>query len=145
MNDIRTDTPDPKSFTKMLPLCAALNMEVDAVAPAEATLSLPYSDDLIGDPATGVIHGGAVSILLDSACGLAVYMHPDNAGDTATIDLRIDYMRPAAPGKPVIARAVVYHATRTVAFLRATAWVDDPDKPVAMASGAFVFNKKARA
>lgn len=118
-------------------------MVVEDVEAGQATLSMPYSQDLVGDPDTGVIHGGAVSALLDSTCGLAVYMHPENSGDTATIDLRIDYMRPAAPNQPITARAYVYHVTRSVAFLRATAWATSEDKPVAMATGAFVFQKKA--
>lgn len=131
-----------QSFTAQLPFCAALGMEVIDVDAGQATLSMPYSKDLIGDPATGVIHGGAVSALMDSACGLAVYMHPENVGDTATIDLRIDYMRPAAPNETLFAHAQVYHATRSVAFLRATTWTDDKSRPVAQATAAFVFSKK---
>lgn len=134
-----------RNFTEVLPLCKALDMRVDDVDTSEAVLSMPYSEKLIGDPNSGVIHGGAVSILLDSACGLAVHMHPENNGDTATIDLRIDYMRPALPGHRITARANVYHVTRTVAFLRARAWVEAEDKPVAMAAGAFVFAKKESA
>ncbi|GHA57662.1 thioesterase [Amylibacter ulvae] len=133
-----------QAFTQNLPLCQALGMEVTDVDEGTATLIMPYSPELIGDPTTGVIHGGAVSALMDSASGLAVYMHPENKGHTATIDLRIDYMRPAAPNKSITAHAEVYHATRSVAFLRATAWTDDRNRPIAQATGAFVFTKKKK-
>jgi uncharacterized protein (TIGR00369 family) len=108
-----------------------------------ATITMPYDPEMIGDPETGVIHGGPVSVLLDSVSGLAVTIHPENTAMTATIDLRIDYMRPAPAGENLTASAQVYHTTRTVAFIRATAWANDETKPIAQATGAFVFAKKA--
>jgi len=135
-------TPHQASFTELLPLCNAMQMKVTDVDDAKATITMPYDAAMIGDPDTGVIHGGPVSVLLDSVSGLAVTMHPENTAMTATIDLRIDYMRPAPPNQDITATAEVYHATRTVAFVRATAWAADPDKPIAQATGAFVFSKK---
>lgn len=117
-------------------------MSVDHVEAGKAVLSLPYNQSLVGDPDSGVIHGGPVSTLLDSTLGLAVMAHPDGDGMTATIDLRIDYMRPAKPEHKITASGEVYHVTRTVAFVRGTAWADDREKPVAMATGAFVFKRK---
>lgn len=132
------------SFTELLPLCKAMNMAVTDVDTeiGAATITMPYDPEMIGDPETGVIHGGPVSVLLDSVSGLAVTLHPENTAMTATIDLRIDYMRPAPPGQDLTASAQVYHTTRTVAFIRATAWADDETKPVAQAKGAFVFARK---
>ena len=127
------------NFTEFSPLCKAMNMQVDRVEPYKGRLTLPYDDKLVGDPQTRIIHGGAVSALLDTTCGVAVMAHPDGNYNTATIDLRIDYMRPALPDLDVIAEAEVYHTTNTVAFLRAKAWTDNEDKPVAIATGAFVF------
>lgn len=135
-------TPQQASFTEITPLCKAMGMTVTDVGHGTATFTMPYDAALIGDPDTGVIHGGPVSTLLDSVSGLAVIAHPDNNTQTATIDLRIDYMRPAPAGEDLTAHAEVYHTTRNVAFTRATAWGADPDKPVAQATGAFVFEKK---
>jgi uncharacterized protein (TIGR00369 family) len=130
-------------FIAALPFCKALNIAIVKTGVAEAEMSMPYDEKIIGDPETGVVHGGAVSALLDTCAGLAVWLHPEGAKPTATIDLRIDYMRPARPGEPIRAIAKVYNTTRTVAFVRAVAHDGDPDDLVASATGAFVFGKKS--
>ncbi|MEO9823779.1 MAG: PaaI family thioesterase [Paracoccaceae bacterium] len=126
-----------RQFIGALPHCRALGMTLDTVGYGEAAISMPYDERFVGDPATGVIHGGAVSALMDTCSGAAVMSHPDGPIATATIDLRIDYMRPATPGQRIRAEASVYHITRTVAFVRATAVDENTDHPVAMATGAF--------
>ncbi|MEL7106695.1 MAG: PaaI family thioesterase [Pseudomonadota bacterium] len=131
-----------EAFVAALPHSADLGMVVDALAPGEAELSIGWRDDLVGDPATGVIHGGAVSALIDTTCGAAVVVHPDNAGTTATLNLRIDYMRAARPGARIRAHATCYHVTQTVAFVRAEAHDDDLEHPVATAAAAFTFTRK---
>ncbi len=130
-------------FVASLPLCSAMGLHIGDAQDGAPAIILPYSKSLIGDPQTGVIHGGAVSVLLDTVCGAEVFGHPENTVPTATIDLRIDYMRPAKIGEPIYARAIVYQTTRNVAFVRGTAWDTDIDNPVAMAAGAFTFAKKA--
>jgi len=135
-------TPQQAAFTDYTPLCKAMGMHVTDIGVGTATFTMPYTPELIGDPETGVIHGGAISTLLDSVSGLAVIAHPEQNGGTATIDLRIDYMRPATVGEDLIAHADVYHITRNVAITRATAWGADKNKPFAQATGAFTFSRK---
>ena len=126
-----------RQFIEAIPHARALGLEMVDIEAGKAVISMPWDEKLIGDPKTGVIHGGAVSALLDTCCGAAVMSHPTQPGQTATIDLRIDYMRAATPGQTLVARAECYHVTRSVAFVRATAVDDRTDVPVASASGSF--------
>jgi uncharacterized protein (TIGR00369 family) len=128
-------------FMEAIPHAQALGILFENIESGTAEMHMHYDKKFVGDPQTGVIHGGAVFALLDSCCGAAVLSHPEQKGLTATIDLRVDYMRPATPGQTIRARAHCYNMTRSVAFVSAVALDDNDDKPVATAAGAFVTGK----
>ena len=130
-----------RQFIQAIPFSDALGMHLDDIGDGYAVITMPWSDDLVGDPRTGVIHGGAVSALMDTCGGAAVMSHPEAPAGTATIDLRIDYMRPAKPGQRILARAECYNITRSVGFVRASAWDEDDSRPVATAAGAFTVER----
>jgi uncharacterized protein (TIGR00369 family) len=127
------------------PQSAALDLRLVSVDPAGAAMAVPWRDDLVGDPQTGVMAGGVITTLLDQVCGLSVSCAVIAAGGDftefgmATLDLRIDYMRPAQPRREVIAMARCYKLTRSIAFVRASAYEDDEADPIATVQAAFAF------
>ena len=125
-------------FVSRTPHARLLGMEIVGFEANRGSIRLPWREDLEGDADTRVISGGAVTALLDHVCGLAVTASMTKASSCATLDLRIDYQRPAEPGKAVTAEAHCYKMTRQIAFVRACAWDETPDHPVATAQATFV-------
>jgi uncharacterized protein (TIGR00369 family) len=103
-----------------------------------AELALPYKPDLVGDPDSGVLASGPVLALMDMATSVAVWRRVGKFVFHATLDLRIDYLRPARPGETVIGRGECYRLTRSVAFVRGQAHDGDPDDPLAHVAGTFM-------
>ncbi len=119
--------------------CKQLGIEAVFSEKAHLILALPYSEKIIGNPETKVIHGGALTTLMDTACGFAAILGVDEPSIAPTLDLRIDYMRSATPGKTVIGDAYAYRVTPTVIFARGTAYHEgEEDKPIAHCTASFM-------
>ena len=103
-----------------------------------AELSLPYDPRLIGDPESGVIASGPILALMDMATSVGVWLRLGRFHAHATLDLRIDYLRPATPGRTVIGRGECYRITRSIAFVRGQAHDGDPEDPIANVAGTFM-------
>jgi len=137
---------DPKlrfarMFAANVPHNLALGIEIVEFAQATTLFRLPYDPKLIGHPDTGTLHGGAITALLDGASGAAVFAALSELVPIATLDLRIDYLRPAE-NVAVLARATCYKMTKHVAFTRAVAYHDDPDNPIAHSVGTFMVSTR---
>lgn len=117
---------------------ARLGLEYRAHGPDWVELALPYADRLVGDPQTGVIASGPIVAMMDTATSLSVWAALGRFKPQATLDLRVDYLRPATPGRTVIGRGECLRITRSVAFVRGIAYEDDPDDPLAQVAGTFM-------
>jgi uncharacterized protein (TIGR00369 family) len=118
--------------------CALLQIDVTHIEPGKIILELPYNDNIIGNPETGVIHGGALTTLMDTACGFSAISALENAPIAPTLDLRIDYMRSAQPGLTVYGQAEIYRKTANVLFSKGIAYQEDMQKPIAHCSATFM-------
>ncbi|MDH3235603.1 MAG: PaaI family thioesterase [Alphaproteobacteria bacterium] len=131
-------SPTKAAFSAPIPHVAELGIELVEAVGGRGLMRLPWRSDLVGNPETGVLHGGVVTTLIDSVCGLACLTALEKPQPIATLDLRIDYLRPATPKRDIFAAAEAYKVTRQVVFLRATAYQDGPDDLVAAAVGTFM-------
>jgi uncharacterized protein (TIGR00369 family) len=118
--------------------CSVIGLELVSARKGFLALQLPWQASLVGDPETGVIHGGALTTLMDTVCGFVVPLSLDAPAVCPTLDLRIDYMRPARPRETVIGEAEVYRITENVIFSRGIAHQGDRDAPVAHCVATFM-------
>ena len=122
----------------IVPQNTALNLSAERVEQGRIVMRLPWNEKLVGNPARGILHGGAITTLLDGACGMAIFLAMPRPTRIATIDLRIDYMAASEKGRDVLCLAECTKLTRQVAFGKAVAYHDDPEVPIASAVGTFM-------
>ena len=128
-----------KRMCKYIPHAVLQGIRLENIDGEELTLRMPYRNELVGNPETGVIHGGALTVLLDQTLGIcAICCDSVGASMTPTLDLRIDHLGIATPGKDILATAKVYKATRKVLFIEGYAYCEAHDRPIARASGSWV-------
>ena len=127
------------SYVRELGHGGAIGIAYHAHGDDWAELSLPYDERLIGMAETGIIASGPIISLMDMATSLSIWIRLGRFRHQVTLDLRVDYLRPATPGKTIIGRGICYGLTRSVGFVRGLAHDGDPDDPVANVTGTFMF------
>lgn len=132
-------TANTQQFLDRIPHIKALGVKLVGFSGNRVTVRLPYQEHLVGNTDSGIIAGGAISAVLDNVCGSAVVSFAKGMRSFATLDLRIDYMKPARPHEDVFAFAECYKMTRQIAFVRGVAYQDSEDNPVANAAATFMF------
>jgi uncharacterized protein (TIGR00369 family) len=133
-----------RAMMQWTPQGQALGIEATKIEGQRIWGRVPYKPELVGDPETGVIAGGVITTFLDQLCGMAAVLAMRDPSIVATIDIRIDYMRAAEPNRDVLATAVCNKIGKNVAFVRAVAYEDSEDNPIAHAAAAFMLNTNAR-
>ena len=104
-----------------------------------AELELPYDERLIGMPESGIIASGPIISLMDMATSIAIWVKLGRFRHQATLDLRVDYLRPAVPGRTNVGRGECSGVTKSIGFVRGLAHDGDSADPVAHVTGTFMF------
>ncbi len=137
-------TPNPPDLARIvtafagIPHCRLLGMRLEEVRRGSGMMSVEWDRKLVGNPRTRVVHSGVVTALLDTLCGLVVMASVPEGTPLATLDLRIDYLRPATPEQTIRATAECYKITTSVAFVRGLAFNESRDDAVAYCAGTFM-------
>lgn len=106
-------------------------------------LAIPYDERLASDAGTGIMASGPIFTMMDMVTSMSIWLKTGTFQPQATLDLRVDYLRPATPGRTIIGHGECYGLTRSIAFVRGFAHDGDPAKPVAHVAGTYMFTAGA--
>jgi uncharacterized protein (TIGR00369 family) len=115
------DAPDDAALRRMMPLAETLGIHFDAVGPGAVTAALDWDPALC--TAGGVLHGGVLTALADSAAGVCAYLNLPPGASTSTIELKVNFLA-AVRGGRVTATARPVHVGRTSIVLQTDVLAD---------------------
>lgn len=136
-----SNSPDFEEFSKLYFVSPYINeLRIKPIANGDgwAEMSLDWREELVGDSAEGFVASGAIFSLMDTVAGMALFRTLRPVEPIATLDLRVDYVRPAQKGATIYGRVEVIKITRRVAFVRGIAHDGDAQRPVANVTGSFM-------
>jgi uncharacterized protein (TIGR00369 family) len=138
MSDVFDITQIQNIINIGIPQCVDIGVSVKDMNDDGVTMYLPHDERFVGNPINGVLHGGLITTLIDTTSGMCVYARLQKYIPIATLDLRIDYLKPATPGEGLFAHAYCYRLTQQIAFVRSVAYHHDPDDPIANSVSTFM-------
>lgn len=119
-------------------LILEMDLKIERADKDGVQIRMPFNPDFCIDEEATLLHGGVLTALLDSAFGLANFLAIDDVQTMATLDLRVDYLRPARSRADVMVFADCYRQTRHIAFGSGKIWFDSGNKEE-VARGAATF------
>lgn len=122
---------------------ALIGVEYHAHGDDWCELKLPYNAQLASDATTGIMASGPILTMMDMVTSMSIWLRAGKFQPQATLDLRVDYLRPATPGNTIIGHGECYALTRSIAFIRGFAHDGDPDRPLAHVAGTYMFTAGA--
>lgn len=137
-----------------IPFCNLLGVKLESFDPDAPRLTIEMREQLLGNFAQGMLHGGVIASVLDSVAGFAILLKmaqqspQDDVvaqlkefGKMSTIDLRIDYLQPGR-GKYFIASAEVTRLGKRVANVLMDFRNENGDR-IATGAAAFMLHGRA--
>lgn len=119
-----------------------MGLEIDELSPEGVQVRMPFNPDFCIDAEQTLLHGGILTALLDSVFGLANFVAIKGISTMATLDLRVDYLRPARSRADLMVRAHCFRQTRHIAFNAGHVWFDEEKKEeVARGTASFALTR----
>lgn len=130
-------------FAEGIPFNRFLGLRLTGLGRGWASATLPFKPELIGDPTRPALHGGVISMMADTLGGAAVFTLIDPGDKVATIDLRVDYLRPGRPEDLLATAWVIRLGNRVGVASIELSHPGQPDELVAIGKGVYVIKRAA--
>lgn len=121
-----------------IPFNVYLGIEAEELREGYARLKLPFRREFIGDGRRPALHGGLIATLIDVSGGAATWTHFSREDAIATLDMRVDYLRPG-PDDDLIAESQVLRVGNRVAVVNTRVY-SARDRSTVIAEGKAVYN-----
>jgi len=133
-----------KVVENQIPMAKFIGVKVLEVDDGYVKLLFPYREEFIGDPRSKRLHGGYTATAVDLAGGVAsmTYM-TSQEDDVATIDMRIDYLRPGQAKDLIAEGNVISKRRRSIVTDMKVYHAGEPEKLIAIGRGVFSIKTKA--
>lgn len=139
MSPLLSWSPDElhRFLVERIPFNAWCGIAIAEVADGRIVADLPFDARLVGDAAANALHEGPIITMLDTICGTVALTRMDVPRRTATLDLRVDFVRAPGAGLGVRCIAEIVAIGEHLLTTRALAHDGDPADPVATAIATF--------
>lgn len=109
---------------------STIGAEITSIAAGQLEIRFHFNPALTQQ--NGFIHAGAVTSVMDSACGYAALTVAPTGHDVLSVEFKVNLLAPAA-GKSFIVRSAVKRAGKTLTVCAADAFAvsDTGEKPIA--------------
>ncbi len=126
-----------------IPMAKFIGVKLLEIEEGFVKLLFPYREEFIGDPRSKRLHGGYTATAIDLAGGVAsMTVMTSSDDDVATIDMRIDYLRPGKAKEIIAEGHVLSKRRRSIVTEMKIYHPDDEEKIIAIGRGVFSIKRK---
>lgn len=128
-------------FDEAIPFNRFVGLKLVSIERGRMLARIPFRPELVGDPIRPALHGGVISMFADTVGGGAVWSLTNPGDKVATIDLRVDYLRPGRLVELQAVAEVLRVGNRVGVSSIRVFHPDDPAHPIAMAMGVYTIKR----
>jgi uncharacterized protein (TIGR00369 family) len=124
-------------FENEIPFNRVLGLKVEMLGDGCCQARVPARPEHVGDPRRPALHGGVISASADATGGLSVFLKARQGDRISTVDLRVDYLRPARTDVDLILESRVVRMGNRVAVADTIVHQGNFDEPVARSTAVY--------